>query len=425
MTTERGYLLLVDSDSTTFDLLNTSLEYDGYNVAVAENSQQALMMLQEQPFDLMLLSLELPDGDGLQLLRSLHSDQRYCSMPVIMLAKDSAIARIEQGLALGAEDYIGLPVHIEVARRRIRTYIQKYRTRSKDHLEYEREALALARREFEIGQQIQVEFLPKELPVLPGWEIGTPYYNPARQVGGDLYDVFEMTESGLIGLVIGDVCDKGVGAALFMTLFRSFFRAATQQCYPIGWPVQSSTQATMFPTVIDRQVAVLADSQAALKSAFELANNYVAYNHSSAGYFVTLFFGVLDPATGTLVYVNAGHMPPYLVGADGIKALLPATGPIVGIFPQATFGIKQITLAPGDTLFTYSDGVTDARDPKRQLFGAKRLCKLIEEPAPSATDLVRRVEACLSTHIANAEQYDDITMLAVRRLPELLLCPMV
>jgi phosphoserine phosphatase RsbU/P len=133
--------------------------------------------------------------------------------------------------------------------------------------------------------------------------------------------------------------------------------------------------------------------------------------------FATTFFAVLDPATGQLNYVNGGHNPPVLIGADGIKDRLKPTGPAPGILPNVDYHIGQAQMEPGDILFTFTDGVTDAKNPAGQMFTEKRMLALIEPPAESARALLDRVDDAVRAHISTANQFDDITMLAARRSP--------
>lgn len=273
-------------------------------------------------------------------------------------------------------------------------------------------------RDVQIGRQIQLDFLPKpeHLPQVPGWEIAT-YFHAAREVAGDFFDAFPIQNK--IGLVIADVCDKGVGAALFMSLSRSLIRAFAEQHQPLGWLDDLTDGRPVAASNIDtqRRRKLLSAGTSALL-AVERTNNYIAYNHGDMMMFATLFFGVLDPATGMLTYINGGHPPAVVVDSSGeIKARLPATGPAVGMMPDASFDIQQVKLEPGDTLFSFSDGVTDARNPAGKFFGEKGILPLLVEPASSASALLARFETALRNHIDTADQFDDITMLAVRREP--------
>jgi serine phosphatase RsbU (regulator of sigma subunit) len=224
-------------------------------------------------------------------------------------------------------------------------------------------------------------------------------------VGGDFYDAFVLAEEQKIGLVIGDVCDKGVGAALFMTLFRSLIRA-TADYMMTGLPLPATDPEVNEP---DNRNA------AALRDTVMLTNNYVVRTHNQTSVFTTLFFGLLDPITGDLLYVNGGQEPPLILGLAGVRTRLEPTGPVVGIWPEADFQVHQIRLEPGETLLAFTDGVPDALSPARERFTQQRLLALVESPAASAADLLDRIQAGLDDFIADANKFDDITLLAVRR----------
>jgi sigma-B regulation protein RsbU (phosphoserine phosphatase) len=273
-----------------------------------------------------------------------------------------------------------------------------------------------AQRDLEIGRQIQASFLPKKLPQPAGWEIRAQF-EAARQVAGDFYDAFSISGGKRIGLVVGDICDKGVGAALFMALFRSLIRAFAEQHYSLGWMDVLSGDAASgeHGDSVARRRNMLSTGTTALKNAIDLTNAYIYRNHGDTSMFATIFFGVLDPTNGSLVYINGGHVPPLVIGAQGIKARLEPTGPAVGLLPDLKFGIEQVDLDPGDTLLVYTDGVTDALSPKDEFFSEERLFSLVEQPSRSAEDLLRSIQINLHNHIAGADQFDDITLLAARR----------
>jgi sigma-B regulation protein RsbU (phosphoserine phosphatase) len=269
-------------------------------------------------------------------------------------------------------------------------------------------------RDLEIGREIQAGFLPKTLPEAFGWEVAA-HFRPAREVSGDFYDAFSLPGGHLV-LVIADVCDKGVGAALYMTLIRSLLRAFAEQavaCDPLGLAGR--------PPAISRSLATEQDgaplAELITRSAVELTNNYVAQTHGWQCMFCTLFFGVLDTASGALTYINAGHDAPALLGAAGKKTRLTASGPVVGINPNVRYKIDRVFMEPGDTLFAYTDGVTEAREPGGRFFTETRLLSILHKPIPSATAVVDNVIASLLDHISGAEPHDDVTILAVRRMP--------
>jgi len=275
---------------------------------------------------------------------------------------------------------------------------------------------AIARTELEKGRQIQRDFLPSKILQLPNWEIAACFY-PARQVAGDFYDVFWLPGNS-VGLVIGDVCDKGVGAALFMALFRSLIRVFSGQTQLRGLSLVANDEG--IGGVLDLEGATDLDHINALK-AVALTNNYIAQEHRQMSMFATLFFGVLNPHTGLLSYISGGHVPLFIVSSTGVKQSLNPTGPPVGMMPDMRYKIQQVQLEPGDILIGYTDGVTEGKDPNGKLFTDKRLRSLLEQPATSASDLLERIKSNLFAYMNEAPQFDDITMLAVRTAPSLVL----
>lgn len=268
-------------------------------------------------------------------------------------------------------------------------------------------------REMEIARQIQASFLPEELPQFPGWEIAARF-QPARQVAGDFYDVFPLVQNRRLGLVIGDVCDKGVGAALFMALFRTLIRAFAQQHYALRW--MGDLDGDGLVQLVDGGRPVLPSTgTSALKNAIELTNDYIVHTHGSSSMFATLFFGVLDPTNGLLLFVNCGHEFPVLVNSQGVKERLDTTGPLVGILPRAHFDIRAVYMEPGDTLVAFTDGVTEALNSSGVFFGRERLYNLLARPVSTAAELLDRIQVSVREYIGAADPSDDVTLLAVQR----------
>jgi serine phosphatase RsbU (regulator of sigma subunit) len=269
--------------------------------------------------------------------------------------------------------------------------------------------------ELEKGRQMQINFLPDQLLQLPGWETAA-YFKPARQVAGDFYDVFQLP-GGNIGLVIADVCDKGVGAALFMALFRSLIRIFSGQTSLDGLPLTCSDALFDQKDELAGDPSVDPNHVAALKAIY-LTNDYIALNHGDLAMFATLFFGILDPDSGKLSYVNGGHEPIFVVGpGGGVKERLAATGPSVGIEPKINFKIQQSRLQPGDILLGYTDGVVEANAPDGEFFTMDRLVAILDAPASSAADLLDRIADSVEKHTGEADQFDDVTLLAIRKMP--------
>jgi serine phosphatase RsbU (regulator of sigma subunit) len=213
---------------------------------------------------------------------------------------------------LGAEDYLPKPFEPVLLRARITSSLEKKRLRDLQEL-----YLKSLEREMEIGRDIQRGFLPRRLPRLDGWEIAA-YFQAAREVAGDFYDVFHPGSEQKLCLVIADVCDKGVGAALFMTLFRSLLRFTMDAADAFGTRSPASR----------------------LRHAAALTNNYIADTHGDTGMFATVFFGLLDPFTGTLLYINAGHESPLVIHSNGACTSLKTTGPALGAIPDQEFDVR-------------------------------------------------------------------------------------
>jgi sigma-B regulation protein RsbU (phosphoserine phosphatase) len=267
--------------------------------------------------------------------------------------------------------------------------------------------------EIEKCRQIQQNFLPKQLPSLSGWHI-EEFFFPARRVSGDFYDAF-MLPGGYVGLVIGDVCDKGVGSALFMALFRSLIRifsGQTHLCAHLCESFIADSQKRAGDMIIQQDTFDVEQTNPLI--AVALTNDYIAQDNVMC-MFATLFFGVLDPESGKLVYISGGHEAVFVIDQNGVRERLLPTGPAVGPLPQAKFAYKEIQLLPGEILFAYTDGVIDARSPSEERFTKRRLFSLLSQPVNSASELTQKIATNLFAHIGKAPQEDDITMLTLQR----------
>lgn len=264
------------------------------------------------------------------------------------------------------------------------------------------------------GRQMQANFLPLILPEKKGYELAA-YFKPARQVSGDFYDTFNLPGDD-IGIVVADVCDKGVGAALFMALFRSLIRIFSGQTALNGLRCSFDGEIGMAggDAADDEMTNPLHD--AALR-AIPLSNSYVAENHGDLAMFATIFFGVLDPATGNLSYINGGHEPPLIINASGdVREKLMPSGPAVGIYAEAVYKIEHTRLAPGDSLFAYTDGLVEASSVNNDMFGVDRMLAVLKEGSASVNVMLENITRAVNTHTGDAEQFDDITLMALHRL---------
>jgi sigma-B regulation protein RsbU (phosphoserine phosphatase) len=369
------------------DLLSRRLQQQGHTVSRAENGRRALEMIAAEEFDLVLLDIMMPDLDGYAVLERMRADATLDRIPVIMISAVTELESVVRCIEMGATDYLPKPFNTVLLRARVGATLEKKRLRDRERLW----ARSLER-ELEIGREIQQSFLPEELPQPAGWEIAATF-QPARQVAGDFYDAFPLAGGSRIGLVVADVCDKGVGAALFMALFRSLLRAFTERAFAAGDAAADGSR--LLSTVVS-------------------TNDYIARTHGRSNMFATAFVAVLDPKTGSVVWVNAGHEAPVVCGPAPAVRLAP-TGPALGMMPDMKFATRDTVLAPGQTLFAFTDGVTDARDQSGRFFSEERLLALLSNGAPSAAALLASVENAVASYSAGSERSDDVTMLAVRR----------
>src|SRR5215213_7779282 len=252
---------------------------------------------------------------------------------------------------------------------------------AQQRLEEERIERERIEQELRVARSIQQASLPESVPELEGWQI-SPYYQPAREVGGDFYDFFELPE-GRLGLVVGDATGKGVPAALVMASARSMLRAVAQgtEYSPGG--------------VLGRVNDALAT---------DIPPNM----------FITCFYAILDPESGRLLYANAGHDLPY-VWQSGEAEELRARGMPLGLMPGMSYEQKEIVLKGGDSALFYSDGLVEAHDPQRDLFGFPRLRGLVAEHGKQGSLQEALLEELYSFVGEGWEQEDDITLLTLRR----------
>ncbi len=247
---------------------------------------------------------------------------------------------------------------------------QEAEVRSRERLE----------QELQVAKLIQQHFLPRSLPDLPGWQVDA-YYQSAREVGGDFYDWIQL-EDGNVGLVIGDVTDKGVPAALVMAATRSVMRAAAQRLGDPG-EVLERVNEQLCPDIPENM-------------------------------FVTCLYGVLDSATGILRFANAGHNLPCLRSGSRVDELR-ATGMPLGLMPGTKYDEAVAVLEPGSQILLYSDGVVEAHDPQREMYGTQRLTALIGSLGSDERLIDRVMESVAGFTGEGHEQEDDITLVSLRR----------
>lgn len=348
----------------------------------ANDGIEALERLKADPsIDIVMTDINMPRMDGLTLLD--HLSEWAYPVKAIVVSAYGDMSNIRTAMNRGAFDFITKPIDFE----------DLYITIDKTHRELEahRRAAKLQRRvadlerELDIARNIQLSSLPSTFPAFPersDFDLHAVTY-PAREVGGDLYDFFLLDDHRL-GFMLGDVSGKGLPAALFMVNTRSLLRATALQ--------GMSAEACV------RQV------------------NRMLHADRVKGMFVTLVYGILDTQTGTVTYCNAGHNHPYHVRADGAVESVARTGGLaLCLIKDFAYRAKTIQLAPGDTLYLYSDGVPEAVNTDHVFFEEERLEACLAHtctasPKAMNSQLLNAVDA----FVGAAPQKDDITLLALR-----------
>lgn len=379
-------ILIVDDVPLNVELLEQLVQELGYQTISAANGQAALALIPTAAPDLILLDIMMPVMDGFETLQRLKANPATRDLPVIIISARHDLADVVQGIERGAEDYLPKPFDPVLLQARLGASLDKKRLR-----DIEAKYRRVLERELEIGREIQSSFLPRSLPQPPGWELDARFF-AQRQVAGDLYDAFPLPRAKRLCLVVGDVSGKGVGAALYMTLFRTLLRVML---------LQSDATTEMADT-------------ARLVQAVGGTNEYVARMHGDTNMFASLFVALLEPTSGNLTFVNAGHNPPLLLGNVGVQTL-PSTGMVAGLYENQVFEAAQVHLAPGETLLVYTDGVTEAFDGQENEYGEARLSGVARDGASSAHALLDSVITDLFEFMDGVEQADDITLLALRR----------
>ncbi len=378
-------ILAVDDAPENLDVVKNTLMLE-HTVKAAISGKIALKMVESQPPDLILLDIMMPEMDGYEVCRRLKSNPITKDIPVIFLtAKDQTVDEA-RGFGLGAADYIHKPVNPLILQARVKTHLAL-----KQGMENLQNAYAIISRqkdrmedELKIGREIQRSLLPLIFPAFPEYDEFKIWGSllPARELGGDFYD-FYFVDKDRFCFCIGDVSGKGVPSALFMAVAKTF-------------------------------VKLTAGDEFSPARILSFVNQELSRGNTSA-MFVTLFLGILDIKTGKLVYSNGGHNPPYLLQASGdLLRLDQRHGPAVGVLPGSTYKETVTMLSPGDMLFMYTDGITEAMDRQENFFTEARLVDLLrsQEKVPS-NKIVEAVLDEVDRFAQGAEQADDITVLGV------------
>ncbi len=382
-------VLIVDDERFNVKVLADLLKSD-YKIMAAKSGEQALeISTAENPPDLILLDIMMPDMDGYEVCRRLKADEVTREIPVIFVSAMSDETDETKGLELGAVDYITKPVSPPIVQARVKTHMrlqQNLADLQSAHNIIEKQKKRMED-ELNVGQKIQMDMIPLSFPAFPDRNELDIFGKlvPAREVGGDFYDFFFVDEDRFC-FCIGDVSGKGVPAALFMAVTQTFIKSRASA---------DQSTASIVTHIND-----------------ELVKNNQEYM------FVTLFIGILDVQTGKLIYTNGGHNPPYILQQNGEKTRLDARhGPVVGPIDGLAYKEDTTFLTEGDILLMYTDGVTEAMDHNQELFSEKRLVELMSTgEIQSPETLTNKVFKSVKSFEGEMDQADDITILVLQYL---------
>ena len=385
MSVNRPYKILVVDDEPDLEPLilqrmRRDIRRRQYTFVFARNGLEALEKLgADETIDLVLSDINMPQMDGLTLLSQIPNVSTDVRSVIISAYGD--MKNIRTAMNRGAFDFVTKPIDFEDLRVTIE--------RTLSHLLEWREALesrnklTVLQNELDIASTMQQSLLPNHFPEEETFQV-FGRMEPARNVGGDFFDILNRDHHRL-GVVVADVSDKGVPAALFMMSSRTLIRAMS-----IGSAMPGEVLASV---------------------------NELLLEDNDSTMFVTLFYAVYDPENGMFTYANGGHNPPLLVHPDGSSEELPLTGGIaLGLVSDFKYVERTLRLMPGDALILYTDGVTEAMNEDLEEFGVPRLIKVFQvDPPSSAEDTTGRVFEAVHDFAGEADQSDDITCLVLHR----------
>lgn len=372
------HVLVVDDEPVNLQVIKNFLRLERYHLTLASDGQEAMRLLESglQP-DILLLDVMMPKMTGYEVVQAIRKTMLADRLPIILLSARNQPEDIVMGLEVGANDYLTKPIGKEELVARIHTHLQ---------IRQAIDARQKLESELAIAAQIQRAMVPPidgESDSKGRYEIAG-LFQPARMVGGDLYDLFLLGEDRL-GLFIGDVADKGVPAALLMARTVTLIRLLARQ---------SATAAEILGAV----------------------NHELCQNNEECQ-FVTLFCGILNLKSGRFDYAGAGHDAPLLVRDRTVKGLPLETGSAVGLDAEAVFPAQECLLQAGDVLALFTDGITEAMNSQGDLFTEERLTQaLLDCPSADPAQVVFHLQEAHRRFVQEAPQSDDLTLLAMRYL---------
>lgn len=378
-------ILVVDDDPEFLALCRAVDGESEFSFAFAQNDEVALALMAgasipgEPPLDIVAVTIDSPAISGMGLFKKLQGIK--LRVPRIAITGLAEMTRVRHAIRDGAADFLVKPVSTDDLVTTLAKVFEDCEARRKA---WRNEAqLSAIRREIDVAGDLQRRIIPKDFPQHDDFAIAACIH-PAKHMSGDFYDVIDL-EDDRLGVIVADVAGKGIPAAFYMAVARTILRttAATGEA----------------PSLV-----------------LEKANRILCH-HDIPDMFVSVFYGILDTKSWRFTYGNAGHLPPYFIDADGgVTALEGGEGVVLGVIDGPAYEQDSIILAPGDGLFLYTDGVTEAFDIHRNQFSDDRLIAWLSEHRHlTAEAMARDVFAHIGSFTGGAEQSDDITSLVIKR----------
>ena len=353
-----------------------------YDFIFAHNGLEALSKLIEFPeIGIILSDINMPEMDGLTLLMKLK-ELKNPGLKTVVVSAYGDMDNIRTAMNRGAFDFLTKPINfedLEITINKTLDEILQIRRGLEEH-----DQLISIQQDLQTAREIQQAILPKCFPPFPDRKDFDIYaaMNAAKEVGGDFFDFF-MIDNDRIGFVIGDVSGKGVTAAIFMAVSRTIIRATGLKGIPAD-------------------------------ECMNYVNNLLC-SESVSSMFVTVFYGILNTSNGDLEYVNAGHNPPFILSSTGLKTVELTKGTVLGGIEHFNYKSRRMTIDPGDTLYLYTDGVTEAFNSEGNMYGEKRLGNLLKANLRAGhKEIVKKTLADVSAFAAGTLPSDDLTLMAIK-----------
>jgi len=383
-----GQLLVVDDDEMNRDMLSRRLSRKGFSVTAAEDGAEALDLVADNDFDLILLDIMMPGIDGLQVLERLRREHSPAKLPIIMATAKDDSEDVVYALKLGANDYVTKPLDFPVVLARVNTQIALRRANRQLAA-----AHARMQSDLESAARVQHDLMPKSLPVIAGVRFAWRF-RPCDELAGDILDIFPLAD-GSVGLYLLDVSGHGVPAALLSVTLSRVLSHMDEASLLFAEPEEECSPPP-------RPAAEVA----------ERLNRRFPMSQETRQYF-TLAYGLLDPQARELSWVAAGHPGPLRVGADGAVVSHPPSGMAIGWFPHASYEDQLLSLRPGDRVYFFSDGIIEAHDWEDEQFGLDRVGNVLSACRSESLD------ASLDTLLGEVDRWcadcgieDDVSLLA-------------